>query len=282
MNLHLIETGTFKLDGGAMFGVVPKVIWQNLLIPDDTNRVELSMRCCLIETADRLILIDSGIGNKQKGKFIQYFSPENTHLLHDNLAKKGFLPDDITDVILTHLHFDHAGGAIRLDASHTLLPAFPRATYWVSDLQWKTALHPSVKEAPSFLGENFRALIDWGILKFVPCTPDPVAFLPGLTLRFVHGHSPGMMLPVIQLKNRTFVFCADLIPTMHHLSLSYIIAYDVEPLKTIMERNELIEEAILHQYILIFEHDPVHRWVTLVRQEDGKIKALPFLLGEFD
>jgi glyoxylase-like metal-dependent hydrolase (beta-lactamase superfamily II) len=278
MKLHLIDTGTFKLDGGAMFGVVPKVLWQKLIPPDDTNRIEMGMRCLLIETEDRLILVDTGIGNKQKGNFIKHFSPLNTHLLLDNLHKKGFSNEDITDVILTHLHFDHAGGAICLNDENRSVPAFPKATYWVSDIQWNAAVNPTIKEAPSFLIENFLPLKEWKKIKFIPCTKEDYIFIPGLTLRFIHGHSAGMMLPIIKTSNQSFVFCTDLIPTIHHLSLSYIIAYDIQPLETITERKILIEEALINNYVLIFEHDIDNECVNLFRQEDGRIKTLPFIL----
>lgn len=278
MKLHLIDTGTFKLDGGAMFGVVPKVLWQKLISPDDSNRIEMGMRCLLIETEDRLILVDTGIGNKQKGNFIKHFSPLNTHLLLNNLHKKGFSNEDITDVILTHLHFDHSGGAIILNNENIHVPTFPNATYWVSDLQWNAAVNPSIKEAPSFLKENFLPLQQWNKLKLIHCTQSDLTFIPGLKIRFVYGHSPGMILPIIKIENQTFVYCADLIPTIHHLSLSYILAYDIQPLQTIIERKLLIEEALLNHYVLIFEHDKDNDFVTLFKQKDGKIKTMPFYL----
>jgi glyoxylase-like metal-dependent hydrolase (beta-lactamase superfamily II) len=278
MKLHLIDTGTFKLDGGAMFGVVPKVLWQKLISPDDSNRIEMGMRCLLIETEDRLILVDTGIGNKQKGNFIKHFSPLNTHLLLNNLHKKGFSKEDITDVILTHLHFDHSGGAIILNNENIHVPTFPNATYWVSDLQWNAAVNPSIKEAPSFLKENFLPLQQWNKLKLIHCTQSDLTFIPGLKIRFVYGHSPGMILPIIKIENQTFVYCADLIPTIHHLSLSYILAYDIQPLQTIIERKLLIEEALLNHYVLIFEHDKDNDFVTLFKQKDGKIKTMPFYL----
>lgn len=278
MKLHLIDTGTFKLDGGAVFGVVPKVLWQKLISPDDSNRIEMGMRCLLIETEDRLILVDTGIGNKQKGNFIKHFSPLNTHLLLNNLHKKGFSKEDITDVILTHLHFDHSGGAIILNNENIHVPTFPNATYWVSDLQWNAAVNPSIKEAPSFLKENFLPLQQWNKLKLIHCTQSDLTFIPGLKIRFVYGHSPGMILPIIKIENQTFVYCADLIPTIHHLSLSYILAYDIQPLQTIIERKLLIEEALLNHYVLIFEHDKDNDFVTLFKQKDGKIKTMPFYL----
>jgi glyoxylase-like metal-dependent hydrolase (beta-lactamase superfamily II) len=276
MKLHLIDTGTFKLDGGAMFGVVPKVLWQKLIPPDVSNRIELGMRCLLIETEDRLILVDTGIGNKQKGNFIKHFSPLNTHLLLDNLHKKGFSSEDITDVILTHLHFDHVGGAICLNEENRSVPAFPKANYWVSDIQWNAAVNPTIKEAPSFIKDNFIPLKTSGQLQFIPCSDSDYQFIPGLNIRFVHGHTLGMMLPVITIENQTFVYCADLIPTIHHLSLSYIIAYDIQPLETIKERSSLIEEALKNDYVIILEHDVANTCVKLIRNENGKIQAIPY------
>jgi glyoxylase-like metal-dependent hydrolase (beta-lactamase superfamily II) len=276
MKLHLIETGTFKLDGGAMFGVVPKLLWQKLLPPDDENRIELAMRCLLIETADRLILVDTGIGNKNQNQFIRFFSPKNTGLLIDNLTSKGFSTSDVTDVILTHLHFDHAGGAVRYDENNVLIPTFPKATYWSNATHWESALHPNLKEAPSFIKDNFIPLQESGQLKFIPCTDAEYRFLPDLQIKFLHGHTHGMMLLIIHTKNQIYVYCADLIPTVHHLSLSYIIAYDIQPLVTIKEKKEFIEKAILHNYALILEHDLEHACVKLIRNDDGKVQAIPF------
>jgi glyoxylase-like metal-dependent hydrolase (beta-lactamase superfamily II) len=276
MKLHLIDTGTFKLDGGAMFGVVPKVLWKKLIPPDDSNRIELGMRCLLVETEDRLILVDTGIGNKNNDQFIKYFSPNDTHLLVYNLKQNGFSTSDITDVILTHLHFDHAGGAVSLNENNLLFPTFPKATYWVSDIQWNAAVNPNIKEAPSFIKDNFIPLQTSGQLQFILCSDSDYQFIPGLNIRFVHGHTLGMMLPVITIENQTFVYCADLIPTIHHLSLSYIIAYDIQPLETIKERSSLIEEALKNDYVLILEHDVANTCVKLIRNENGKIQAIPF------
>jgi len=276
MKLHLIDTGTFKLDGGAMFGVVPKTIWQKLISPDDSNRIELGMRCLLIETENRLILIDTGIGNKNKDHFIRYFSPKDSHLLVDNLKHKGFSTSDITDVILTHLHFDHAGGAVSLNENNLLFPTFPKATYWSNSIHWESAVYPNIKEAPSFIKDNFIPLQTAGQLKFIPYSDSDYPFIPGLVIRLVHGHTLGMMLPLITIENQTFVYCADLIPTIHHLSLSYIIAYDIQPLETIKERSSLIEEALKNDYVLILEHDVENTCVKLIRNENGKIQAIPF------
>lgn len=278
MKLHLIDTGTFKLDGGAMFGVVPKILWQKLIPPDDDNRIELAMRCLLIESENKLILIDTGIGNKNKDQFIKYFSPKNTHYLVDNLNLKGFSTTDITDVILTHLHFDHAGGAVSLNKENLLFPTFPKATYWSNSMHWESAIHPNIKEAPSFIKDNFIPFQKTGQLKFIPFSDSEYQFIPGLKIRFLHGHTTGMMLPVINTDNQTFIYCADLIPTIHHLSLSYIIAYDIQPLQTIKERNEIIEEAIIKNYVLILEHDLVNACIKLTKNESGKVQAIPFNL----
>jgi glyoxylase-like metal-dependent hydrolase (beta-lactamase superfamily II) len=276
MKLHLIDTGTFKLDGGAMFGVVPKVLWKKLIPPDDSNRIELGMRCLLVETEDRLILVDTGIGNKNNDQFIKYFSPNDTHLLVYKLKQNGFSTSDITDVILTHLHFDHVGGAVSLNEKNLLFPTFPKATYWSNAIQWESAVNPNIKEAPSFIKDNFIPLQTSGQLQFIPCSDSDYQFIPGLNIRFVHGHTLGMMLPVITIENQTFVYCADLIPTIHHLSLSYIIAYDIQPLETIKERSSLIEEALKNDYVLILEHDVANTCVKLIRNENGKIQAIPF------
>jgi glyoxylase-like metal-dependent hydrolase (beta-lactamase superfamily II) len=259
-----------------MFGVVPKVLWQKLIPPDDANRIELGMRCLIIETEDKLILIDTGIGNKNHDQFIKYFSPKDTHLLVDNLKQKGFSASDITDVILTHLHFDHAGGAISLNENNLPFPTFSNATYWSNAIQWESAVHPNIKEAPSFIKDNFIPLQTSGQLKFIPCTDSDFPFIHGLNIRFVHGHTLGMMLPFINIENQTFVYCADLIPTIHHLSLSYIIAYDIQPLETIKERSTLIEEALKNDYVLILEHDVDHTCIKLMRNDNGKIQSIPY------
>ena len=181
-------------------------------------------------------------------------------------------------MILTHLHFDHAGGAVSLNENNLLSPTFPNATYWSNAIHWENAIHPNIKEAPSFIKDNFIPLQTSGQLKFIPCTDSDYPFIHGLNIRFVHGHTLGMMLPIISIENQTFVYCADLIPTIHHLSLSYIIAYDIQPLETIKERSSLIEEALKNDYVLILEHDVEHTCIKLMRKDNGKIQAIPYFL----
>ena len=277
MELFAIETGYFKLGGGAMFGAVPKTIWNRNYPADENNLNRWAMRSMLIKKDNRLILIDTGIGDKQSEKFFSFLYLHGEDSLQKSIEKLGFKCEDITDVILTHLHFDHVGGAVCIKDNQLSL-SFPKATYWSNEIQWESAVHPNKKEAPSFIKDDFIPLQTSGQLKFIPCTDSDYPFIHGLNIRFVHGHTLGMMLPIISIENQTFVYCADLIPTIHHLSLSYIIAYDIQPLETIKERSRLIEEALKNDYVLILEHDVEHTCIKLMRNDNGKIQAIPYFL----
>ena len=275
MKLHLIDTGTFKLDGGAMFGVVPKVLWQKLIPPDDFNRIELGMRCLLIETEDRLILVDTGIGNKNHDQFIKYFSPKDTHLLVDNLKQKGFSASDITDVILTHLHFDHVGGAVN-DENGTLKLALPNATYWVSAPHWETATNPNRREKASFLKENIMPLMESGQLKLIEIPPfksdtnlQEIHFAENISCIVVNGHTRGMLLPKIQYGNHQIVYLADLLPSVGHLPIPFVMGYDMQPLFTLNEKELFLNEACTKNYTLFFEHDSVNECCDLHVTEKG-------------
>ena len=253
MKLHSIETGFFKLDGGAMFGVVPKSIWQKLNPADDNNMCNWAMRCLLVETGNRLILIDNGLGDKQDEKFFSHYYLNGNDSLHKSLNRAGFSENDITDVFLTHLHFDHCGGSVKWNKDKTGYEiAFPNAAYWSNEKHWTTATQPNAREKASFLKENILPIKESGHLKFLK---DGEELLPGFKSFFVYGHTEAMMLPVIQYNGRTVVYCADLIPSSGHIPVPYVMAYDMNPLITLEEKSKFLSEAIKGDYILFFEHD---------------------------
>lgn len=277
MKLYAIDTGSFKLDGGAMFGVVPKSIWQKINPPDENNLCTWALRCLLIADGDRLILIDNGIGNKQDQKFFSHYHLHGNASLNDSLNKHGFHRDDITDVILTHLHFDHCGGSI-IREGDKLLPAFKNATYWSNEEHWDWATKPNEREKASFLKENILPIQESGQLKFIGLPnvdwdgskPLPQSgFADNISLRFVEGHTAGMMLPQIRYNGRTIVFMADLLPSAGHIPLPYVMAYDMFPLTTLQEKKNFLSEALQESYILFFEHDPAHECCDLQQTEKG-------------
>lgn len=286
MKLYTIDTGYFKLDGGAMFGVVPKSIWNKINPSDEKNMCNWAMRCLLIEDENRLILIDNGIGNKQDDKFFSHYYLHGDATLDKSLAKHGFHKDDITDVFLTHLHFDHCGGSI-IREGEKLVPAFKNATYWSNEEHWNWAVHPNDREKASFLKENILPIQESGQLKMVsgewpivnedPTTnhnPDSYRdqttnFASHISIRFVNGHTAGMMLPQIQYKDKTIVFMADLLPSAGHIPIPYVMAYDMFPLTTLNEKKSFLNEAVDNNYILFFEHDPQFECCDLERTERG-------------
>lgn len=267
MLLHTIETGLFKLDGGAMFGVVPKSIWQKTNPADANNMCTWAMRCLLVEEGDRLILIDTGIGDKQEEKFFSHFYLHGDDTLQKSLAAKGFSPADITDVFLTHLHFDHVGGAIVRKADQ-LLPAFKNATYWSNEKHWEWAVEPNAREKASFLKENIMPVQESGQLKFVENT-EGTEFAKDFAVRFAFGHTDAMMLPQLNYKGRTVVYAADLLPSTGHIPLPYVMAYDMFPLQTLKEKKSFLEEAAANEYILYLEHDSVNECCTVQQTEKG-------------
>ena len=275
MKIHVINTGNFKLDGGAMFGVVPKTIWNKLNPADENNLCNWSMRCLLIEDDNRLILIDTGIGNKQDQKFFSHYYLNGTHQLNKSLSALGFSANDITDVFLTHLHFDHVGGAV-IRNGDKLETAFPKATYWSNEQHWELAMHPNEREKASFLTENIVPIKESGQLQFVH---SPV-FNSAITIRFVHGHTGFMMLPQIKYKDRTIVFMADLLPSIAHIPIPYIMAYDMFPLTTLQEKKEFLNEAIENKYVLFFEHDLLNECCDLQHTEKGVRVKNTFLLAD--
>jgi len=267
MNLHTIDTGFFKLDGGAMFGVVPKTIWNKTNPADDNNLCTWAMRCLLIEDGDTLILVDTGIGDKQDEKFFSHYYLHGDATMDKSLAARGFHRDDITDVFLTHLHFDHVGGAIKRDGER-LIPAFKNATYWSSQKHWDWAVNPNEREKASFLKENILPIQESGQLKFVDDNCN-VNFTDNINVKFVYGHTESMMLPLINYKGKQLLYMADLLPSVGHLPLPYVMAYDMFPLKTLAEKKIILQEALEKEYILYLEHDPVNECCTLKQTEKG-------------
>jgi glyoxylase-like metal-dependent hydrolase (beta-lactamase superfamily II) len=267
MNLHTIDTGFFKLDGGAMFGVVPKSIWNKSNPADENNLCTWAMRCLLIADEGRLILVDTGIGNKQDQKFFSHYYLHGDASLDRSLASLGFHRDDITDVFLTHLHFDHVGGAIIRDGEK-LVPAFKNATYWSNEKHWDWAVNPNDREKASFLKENILPIQESGQLKFIDSN-DGVNFTGQVSVRFVSGHTEAMMLPLINYKGRQILYMADLMPSIGHIPLPYVMAYDMFPLKTLAEKKIFWNEAVDKNYVLFMEHDPVNECCTLQQTEKG-------------
>lgn len=267
MKLHTIDTGFFKLDGGAMFGVVPKTIWQKNNPADENNLCTWALRCLLIEDDERLILVDTGIGNKQDAKFLSHYHLHGDDTLEKSLWKKGFSRDDITDVFLSHLHFDHCGGGI-LREGDILRPAFKNATYWSNAKHWEWAINPNEREKASFLKENILPIQESGRLEFIEID-DLVSFSDHVCVRFAYGHTEAMMLPQIKYKGRIIVYMADLLPSIGHLPIPYVMGYDMFPIKTLKEKKSFLEEAFENNYILFFEHDPVNECCTLQRTEKG-------------
>lgn len=266
MKIYPIETGNFKLDGGAMFGVVPKTIWQKTNPADANNLIDMSMRCLLIEDEDRLILVDTGLGDKQSEKFFGYYHLFGDFTLEKSLKKLGFHSDDITDVFLTHLHFDHCGGVIQRDKNGVLLPAFKNANVWSNQAHWNWATEPNPREKASFLKENIHPIQESGQLQFLQ--QQSTAQI-GFEVLFMDGHTEKQMLPKLNYQGKTLVFMADLLPTIGHIPLPYVMGYDTRPLLTIKEKADFLNLAADENYYLFLEHDAHHEICTVKRTEKG-------------
>lgn len=267
MKLYSINSGHFKLDGGAMFGVVPKTIWNKLNPADENNMCSWAMRCLLIQEGDRLILIDNGMGTKQDAKFFGYYYLHGNDTLERSLNKYGFTSDDITDMVLTHLHFDHCGGSIKYNSDRTKLePAFKNAKYYSNKKHWDWAVHPNAREKASFLKENIMPIQESGQLNFIDSNTE---LIPGLTFLEVNGHTEAMMLPIINYKDTTIAYMADLIPSTGHIPIPYVMGYDMRPLATIQEKELILNKALENNWKLFFEHDPSIECVSLERTERG-------------
>jgi len=274
MKLYSVNTGFFKLDGGAMFGVVPKSMWNKVNPADENNMCSWALRSLLIEDEKRLILVDNGMGNKQDAKFFGFYYVHGEDTLDKSLARHGFHPNDITDVFLTHLHFDHCGGSI-IKEGDKLIPAFKNATYWSNKEHWNWAVHPNDREKASFLKENILPINESGQLKFLdlPAADSSnlgaIQFGENFLVRFVNGHTQAMMLPQLKYKNKTVVFMADLLPSQGHIPIPYVMAYDMFPLTTLTEKKLFLAEAVEKDYILFFEHDPQYECCNLHHTERG-------------
>jgi glyoxylase-like metal-dependent hydrolase (beta-lactamase superfamily II) len=275
MELFPIETGYFKLDGGAMFGVVPKTLWSKRHPPDENNLCTWAMRCLLVRTGNRLILIDNGIGDKQDQKFMGHYQPHGEATLEGSLKSHGFDVNDITDVFLTHLHFDHCGGSVKRNGGGFEL-AFPNATYWSNEYHWNWATDPNPREKASFLPENILPIEESGKLEFVNIgrrSNEENIYVrnvfPGFDVFLVNGHTDAMMIPHISYKGHTVVFMADLLPSVHHIPLPWIMGYDTRPLLTLDEKKDMLEIAADREFVLFFEHDPEHECARVERTDKG-------------
>jgi glyoxylase-like metal-dependent hydrolase (beta-lactamase superfamily II) len=272
MKLYPIESGNFKLDGGAMFGVVPKTIWNKTNPADNNNLIDIAARCLLIEDGNRLVLIDTGMGNKQSEKFYGYYSLWGSHSIDKSLAKYGFHRDDITDVFMTHLHFDHCGGSIQWNKDRTgYEPAFKNATFWSNENHWQWATEPNVREKASFLKENIIPMQESGQLRFIQRPEEDflVKSELGFGILFVDGHTEKQMIPHIQYQDKTIIFCADLLATAGHIPIPYVMGYDTRPLLTMPEKTKFMNAAAENNYYLFLEHDAHNEIITVEKTEKG-------------
>ena len=270
MKLFAVETGNFKLDGGAMFGVVPKVLWERTNPADAKNRIDMSARALLIEDGQRLILIDTGLGNKQDEKFFGHYDLWGGHSLEKSLKNLGYHVDEITDVFLTHLHFDHVGGAIKRTKNGVLVPTFKNAHYWSHQAHWQWATQPNAREKASFLPENILPIEQSGQLKLLTETDTIIEGSPlGFDVVLVDGHTEKQMLPLISYKGQKILFAADLIPTAGHLPIPYVMGYDTRPLLTLEEKTRILQKAVQESWLLFLEHDPHHELLGLKETEKG-------------
>jgi len=265
MNLHVINTGYFKLDGGAMFGVVPRSMWSKANAPDENNMCSLALRCLLIEDNGKVILIDNGLGTKQSEKFFSFMYLYGDEDLKGSLSNAGFSEDDITDMFLTHLHYDHCGGSVQINSKDVLELTFKNAQYWSNKAHWEWATNPNAREKASFLKENLLPMQETGQLNFVG-KDSP---FDNVELLFFDGHTEKMMLPKIQYKEHTIIYAADLFPSVAHISLPWIMSYDVRPLQTLQEKISILNQVVDNNYILFFEHDPNVECCTLKQTERG-------------
>ena len=265
-NLYSIETGNFKLDGGAMFGVVPKAIWKKTNPADDLNMIDMAARSLLIETTSSLILIDTGLGDKQDEKFFSHYHRWGECSIDDSIKKAGFRSGDITDVFFTHLHFDHCGGAI-IRKGNRLIPRFENANFWVNKGHWEWANSPNSREKASFLPDNILPLKESGKLNFIDANEKPLGF----DILTVNGHTEKMMLPVLEFKSRTIVFVSDLIPTSGHVRVPFIMGYDTRPLQTLREKESFLEKAAKDKFLLFLQHD-VKNEIIDIKKENNKFK----------
>lgn len=278
MELFTVDTGFFKLDGGAMFGVVPKSIWSRTNPADENNLCTWAMRCLLVSEGNRLVLIDNGIGDKQDARFFSHYYLHGEASLEKSLLQLGVHPTDITDVFLTHLHFDHCGGSVKYGSHGQYELTFPRAKYWTNADHWNWATKPNPREKASFLEENILPLQEHGVLDFLDLYQK--SLFPGFDFLTMDGHTDKQMLPKLQYKGRTLVFMADLLPSVGHFPLPYVMGYDTRPLLTLQEKQAFLEEAVRENYLLFFEHDASHECCTVKMTEKGVRVDQTFRLDE--
>jgi len=272
MKLYPIESGNFKLDGGAMFGVVPKTIWNKTNPADSNNLIDIAARCLLIEDGNRLILIDTGMGDKQSEKFFGYYSLWGSHSIDKSLAKYGFNRDDITDVFMTHLHFDHCGGSVQWNSDKTgYEPAFKNAKYWTNENHWEWATKPNSREKASFLSENILPMQESGQLNFIERPENDFGFSKEMNFEifYVDGHTEKQMIPYIKYQDKTIVFCADLLATAGHIPLPYVMGYDTRPLLTMPEKSKFLNLAADQNHYLFLEHDAHNQIITVEHTDKG-------------
>ncbi|MFT4734726.1 MAG: glyoxylase-like metal-dependent hydrolase (beta-lactamase superfamily II) [Algoriphagus sp.] len=268
MNLHVIDAGNFKLDGGAMFGVVPKQLWSRKIPADDINLCSWKMRCLLIEDGKKLILVDTGMGDKQSEKWLSYYYRHGEGDLIQSIRNKGFHENDITDVILSHLHFDHAGGAVKWDTSRDKLQlTFPNAQYWTHSSHWNWAMNPNLREAATFLDENLKPIKDLGHLKFID--KQEGYFGSNFDFIYANGHTEKMVMPVVKFQGKKLIFIADTVPSHAHIHIPWVMGYDVRPLETMNEKVTLLEKIHAENWLMFFDHDPYYDICTLEKTEKG-------------
>ena len=270
MRLYPIEAGNFKLDGGAMFGVVPKTLWERTNPADEKNRIEMAARCLLVENGDQLILIDTGMGNKQEDSFFHHYGLWGNYTLEHSLAKAGFHADDITDVFFTHLHFDHCGGAVNKTSSGNLVPAFKNALFWVHKSHWDWAIRPNAREKASFLIENIAPLKESGQLRFIEDQGPFISKTPfPFSIQLINGHTEKQMLPLLEYKGHSILYAADLIPTVGHLPVPYVMGYDTRPLLSLQEKELILKQLFEKEALIFLQHDPHHELISLQNTEKG-------------
>jgi glyoxylase-like metal-dependent hydrolase (beta-lactamase superfamily II) len=270
MKILSIDTGHFKLDGGAMFGVVPKTIWNKMIPADDNNLCSWTMRCLLVDTGEKVILIDTGLGDKQDDRFFSHYFLHGEATLMSSLAQAGYTPESITDVLITHFHFDHVGGAVKKDDDGQLSPAFPNAKYWTTQRHYDWAFNPNARERASFLKENFVPLLEAKVLHFIP-EEEGYSWSKDISVRFSYGHTESMMLPEIKVNDHvTIIYAADLIPSAHHVGLPYIMGYDIRPLVTLEEKTTFLKDVAEKGHYLFLENDKETECISIKLDAKGR------------